>query len=79
LQPGQSGIKSKQMWNVFEEDHMQPILSLALPFIKTAEVIYIPKLLSGWNSENHSKPLNEKELLGVETNYSLKKELFNPK
>jgi hypothetical protein len=67
------------MWNVFEEDHMQPILSLALPFIKTAEVIYVPKLLSGWNSEHHAKPLTEKELAGVDTNYSLKKELFNSK
>ena len=58
---------------------MQPILSLALPFIKTAEVIYVPKLLSGWNSETHSKPLTEKELSGIDTNFSIKKEVFNPK
>ena len=58
---------------------MQPILSLALPFIKTHEVIYIPKLLSDWNSESHSKPLPESQLKFIDANYILRKEFFDPK
>ena len=58
---------------------MQPILSLALPFIKTHEVIYVPKLLSEWNSEGNSKPLPNSQLKFIDANYILRKESFDPK
>jgi hypothetical protein len=66
------------MWNTLEEDDMKPLLSIVLPSIKTAQVIYLPKLLSSWNSSEHSMPFPADKITG-DTMFCKDEKLFDAK